>query len=72
MTVGCPMQQGRCAPGVRGPKKNGAPPRTKKFQRPPSPRPRPQNTMNLLLLGAASLPVSYLAYGYLSLFVPPK
>lgn len=31
-----------------------------------------QNTMNLLLLGALSLPVGYLGYGYLSLFVPPK
>ena len=28
--------------------------------------------MNLLLLGAVSLPVGYLAYGFGSLFVPPK
>ena len=28
--------------------------------------------MNLLLLGAVSLPVGYLAYGYAYLFVPPK
>jgi hypothetical protein len=28
--------------------------------------------MNLLLLGATSLPVGYLAYGYAYLFVPPK
>lgn len=31
-----------------------------------------RNTMNLLLLGAVSLPVGYLAYGYAYLFVPPK
>jgi len=31
-----------------------------------------RNTMNLLLLGATSLPVGYLAYGYAYLFVPPK
>ena len=38
----------------------------------PSPLLPSQNTMNLLLLGALSLPVGYLGYGYLSLFVPPK
>lgn len=40
---------------------------------PPAPPLRlPQNTMNLLLLGAVSLPVGYMAYGFGSLFVPPK
>jgi hypothetical protein len=31
-----------------------------------------QNTMNLLLLGATSLPVGYMAFGFISLIVPPK
>lgn len=58
---------------VAGPPKKPAP-RSRKQKKPtPTLAPAlPQNTMNLLLLGAASLPVSYLAYGYLSLFVPPK
>lgn len=31
-----------------------------------------QTTMNLLLLGAASLPIGYMAFGFISLLVPPK
>lgn len=31
-----------------------------------------QTTMNLLLLGATSLPVGYMAFGFISLLVPPK
>ena len=31
-----------------------------------------QTTMNLLLLGAAALPVGYMAFGFISLVVPPK
>ena len=31
-----------------------------------------QNTMNLLLAGALSLPVGYMAFGFGSLLVPPK
>lgn len=31
-----------------------------------------QTTMNLLLLGAASLPIGYMAFGFVSLLVPPK
>ena len=28
--------------------------------------------MNLLLVGAASLPIGYMAYGFIALVVPPK
>ncbi|CAL8469950.1 g9492 [Coccomyxa elongata] len=31
-----------------------------------------RTTMNLLLLGAASLPIGYMAFGFISLLVPPK
>ncbi|KAK9843717.1 hypothetical protein WJX81_003528 [Elliptochloris bilobata] len=31
-----------------------------------------RNTMNLLLVGAASLPIGYMAFGFISLVVPPK
>ena len=31
-----------------------------------------QTTMNLLLLGAGALPVGYMAFGFISLVVPPK
>ncbi|KAK9915570.1 hypothetical protein WJX75_000961 [Coccomyxa subellipsoidea] len=31
-----------------------------------------RTTMNLLLLGATSLPVGYMAFGFISLLVPPK
>ena len=31
-----------------------------------------QNTMNLLLVGAASLPIGYMAFGFIALVVPPK
>ena len=31
-----------------------------------------QTTMNLLLLGAAALPVGYMAFGFVALVVPPK
>ena len=31
-----------------------------------------QTTMNLLLLGAASLPIGYMAFGFIALVVPPR